>query len=119
MSSLSPELQRLRTLQAMRAAGLNLSIVWMRYFQLSGDADELDIDAYLNGLTYLTLLDRDLVAHAVNELINEQPRPAAPYSTNPDNADNWKELDGFGVLRSPEALTESDERDGDGRGQCG
>lgn len=77
---LSPEEQRLRTLDAIRAARLDVQQVWVRYFSLTGNADELEIDAYLHGATCFAPLDRNLVAHAVNELISEIPRPTAPYS---------------------------------------
>jgi hypothetical protein len=79
----SPEEQRLRTLHAMRAVGLDVTVVWIRYFSLTGNADEVDIDAYLHGLTCLPPLDRNLVSHAVNELIAETPPPAAPYTDDP------------------------------------
>jgi hypothetical protein len=80
MTRISAEQQRLRSLQAMRIVKLDVPTVWMRYFELTGDADEIDVDAYLHGLTYLAPLDRDLVSHAINELINEMTPPAAPYS---------------------------------------
>jgi hypothetical protein len=72
----------------MQASRLDLQSVWIRYFSLAGNADEFEIDAYLNGLTCLTPLDRDLVSHAVNELISETAQPTAPYSNDPhDPAD--------------------------------
>jgi hypothetical protein len=77
---LSPEDQRLRTLHAIQTMGLNVQQVWLRYFSLTGDADEFALDAYLHGATSFAPLDRNLVAHAVNELISEAPRPAAPYT---------------------------------------
>ncbi|MHA7240206.1 hypothetical protein [Arthrobacter sp. TMS1-12-1] len=80
MSGPTPEDQRRRTLDAIRAVGLDLQAVWMRYFELTGDADKIDVDAYLNGLLSLPPLDRDLISHAVNELISEIPPPTAPYS---------------------------------------
>ena len=71
------------TRYAMQQAGLFLNDVWMRYFSFTGAAGEYEIDAYLNGSLELPAHDRDLIAHAVNELINElPPPPTAPYSTN-------------------------------------
>ncbi len=72
------EEQRRLTLHAMQASRLDLQDVWIRYFSLAGNADEFEIDAYLNSLTCLTPLDRDLVSHAVNELISETAPPTAP-----------------------------------------
>jgi hypothetical protein len=64
----------------MQVVGLDVPSVWIRYFSLTGNADEVDVDAYLHGLTCLPPLDRNLVSHAVNELIAETPPPAAPYT---------------------------------------
>ncbi|MHA7279866.1 hypothetical protein ACX80I_15870 [Arthrobacter sp. MDT3-44] len=78
--TLPPEEQRQHTLHAMQAAGLTVQELWIHYFALSGDADEFDLDAYLHGVAPLQQLDRDLVSHAVNELIAQTPPPTAPYS---------------------------------------
>ena len=78
-----PQEQARATREAMEEAGLALSAVWMRYFSFTGAAGEYEIDAYLNGSMELPAHDRDLVAHAVNELIQElPPRRMAPYSPN-------------------------------------
>jgi 8-oxo-dGTP pyrophosphatase MutT (NUDIX family) len=67
--------------EAMEESGIPLGEVWMRYFSFTGAAGEYEIDAYLNGSLELTPHERDLLAHAVNELINElPPRRKAPYS---------------------------------------
>ncbi|UKA76571.1 hypothetical protein [Arthrobacter sp. FW306-07-I] len=71
------------TREAMKEAGITLSAVWMRYFSFTGAAGEYEIDAYLNGSLELPTHERDLVSHAVNELIKELlPRRMAPYSPN-------------------------------------
>ncbi|GAB5077227.1 hypothetical protein [Arthrobacter sp. AD-310] len=78
-----PEKQAQATRQAMDEAGLPLHIVWMRYFSFTGSAGEYEVDAYLNGSLKLPAHERDLVSHAVNELIKELPPPRmAPYSSN-------------------------------------
>jgi len=78
-----PQEQAQATRQAMEEAGLTLSAVWMRYFSFTGAAGEYEIDAYLNGSLELPAHERDLVSHAVNELIKElPPRRMAPYSPN-------------------------------------
>jgi hypothetical protein len=78
-----PDEQAQATLEAMEEAGLSLHVVWMRYFSFTGAAGEYEIDAYLNGSMELSAHERDLVAHAVNELIKElPPRRMAPYSKN-------------------------------------
>ncbi|MFJ7214899.1 PP2C family protein-serine/threonine phosphatase [Amycolatopsis sp. NPDC098790] len=55
--------------------------LWMRYFALGGSQSLLELDAYLNGLTTLPRVDRDMLAHAVNERLDELAGPPrAPYS---------------------------------------
>jgi hypothetical protein len=72
--------QRHLTAAAILAAHLTVQDVWVRYFGLTGDIDEYELDAYLNGLITLPSLECDLIAHAVNELIDEvAPLPRAPY----------------------------------------
>ncbi len=104
MTRYSPEEQRQRTLHAIHAGGLHLENVWLRYFSLTGNADEFEIDAYLNGLTILTPQDRNLVSHAVNELISETPAPTAPYTDEP--SDEPIAQDATGVLNILDELDE-------------
>ena len=81
-----PEYQARATREAMEEAGLPINAVWMRYFSFTGAAGEYEIDAYLNGSLALPAHERDLVAHAVNELIKElPPRRLAPYSSSNSN----------------------------------
>jgi hypothetical protein len=69
------------TREAMDHAGLTSADVWLRYFGLSGEAGEYEVDAYLNGLLTLPPVQRDLLSHAVNELSDGTPgQPRAPYS---------------------------------------
>jgi hypothetical protein len=67
----------------MEESGIKLRDVWMRYFSFTGAVGEYEVDAYLNGSLELPEYDRNLVAHAVNELIKElPPRRLAPYTSN-------------------------------------
>ncbi len=60
---------------------LTLEQLWMRYFGLGGTFSLFDLDAYLNGLTTLARVDRDMIAHAINERLDELGGPPrAPYS---------------------------------------
>lgn len=72
--------QRRRLRAAIRAAGIPVSELWLKYFSLSGDAGEYEVEAYLQGLLSLPPVQRDLLALAANELIDDLPRPRAPYS---------------------------------------
>ncbi|WP_407681111.1 hypothetical protein [Pseudarthrobacter siccitolerans] len=51
---------------------------------MSGDAGEYEVEAYLQGLLSLPPVQRDLLALAANELIDDLPRPHAPYSDDFD-----------------------------------
>ncbi|MDQ0119819.1 hypothetical protein J2T22_003014 [Pseudarthrobacter defluvii] len=72
--------QRRRLRAAMKAADISISALWLKYFGLSGDAGEYEVEAYLQGLLSLPASQRDLLALAANELIEDLPRPRAPYS---------------------------------------
>ena len=45
--------------------------LWIRYFALGGDADLIDVEAHLAGLMPLPAGQRDMLAHAVNERLDE------------------------------------------------
>jgi hypothetical protein len=60
---------------------LSLEQLWMRYFALGGTGDLTDVDAYLNGLGDLPDHECDLLAHAVNERLDELfTRHRVPYT---------------------------------------
>lgn len=66
---------------AFDAADLTLEQLWMRYFALGGNADLLEIDAQLSALVQLDAGQRDILAHALNERIDELASlRRAPYS---------------------------------------
>ena len=72
--------QRLSVGAAIQAADLQLAHVWARYGELDGNADLFELQAYLAGLFPLTTTECNLLAQAVNELIDElPPRPRAGY----------------------------------------
>lgn len=83
---------RHRFLDAVGATGLSLEELWLRYFGLGGDAGKIEIDAYLSGLAPLSALQHDLLAHAVNERLDEISPPRAPYA---------EEFDGTGSGSGP------------------
>ncbi|WP_167133832.1 GAF domain-containing protein [Arthrobacter sedimenti] len=62
--------QQWSAIQTVRAAGLHLEDVFTTYFGLSGDADELEVQGYLSGLVMLPAPQRDLLAQAINELLD-------------------------------------------------
>ncbi len=75
------EEQRALIGRAMEESGFSAGEVWMHYFSLSGDVDEYEVEAYLAGLMPMPATECDLLALAVNELIDElPPRLRAPFS---------------------------------------
>jgi len=66
--------------QAYDAAQLSVPELWLRYFALGGVASELEVDAYLNGAITLPAFQHDMLAHAINERLDEITPPSAPYS---------------------------------------
>ncbi len=83
--------QRRRLRDAIYAAGIPVSELWLRYFGIAGDAGEYEVEAYMQGLISLPPLQRDLLAMAANELIDDTPRPHAPYG---DEFDGGRSDDG-------------------------
>jgi len=72
--------QRAMLRSAVQAAGISIGDLWLHYFSLGGTVGEYEVEAYLQGLLSLPSLQRDLLAMAANELIDDMPRPRAPYS---------------------------------------
>jgi Stage II sporulation protein E (SpoIIE) len=66
---------------AFSGADLTLEQLWTRYFALGGAAGLVEVDAYLHGLMPLPASQRDMLAHAINERLDELTWPhRAPYT---------------------------------------
>ena len=66
---------------ALQHADLTLEQLWMRYFAMGGDADLMDVDAHLAGLLPLPNAQQDMLAHSVNERLDELiSQHRVPYS---------------------------------------
>lgn len=65
----------LRSLQGV--VGLSSRELWLRYVALGGNADELAVDAQLHGLLELGPGEFNVLAHALNEEVDELPE--APF----------------------------------------
>lgn len=86
MSDYAAEEERQRCLieAAMTAAAFVLADVWRRYVETGGHADLFELEAYLGGLMPLPVTECNLLARALNELIDEEPPlPRAPYRPEP------------------------------------
>jgi hypothetical protein len=77
----SPERQGSALQAALELAELSVEQLWMRYFGLGGSADLMDVDAHLAGLVTLPPAEADMLAHAVNERLDERVAESrVPYS---------------------------------------
>jgi hypothetical protein len=76
-------LQQWTAAQAVRGAGLSASEVWLYYLGAGGSLDELEVEGYLTGLLPVPAGQRDLIADAINELleVGGSPVDGAHYST--------------------------------------
>lgn len=68
--------------EALERAGVEVKHLWFHYFTLGGYAREIEVDAYLHHCMHLPAFQRDLLAHAANELIAQQPPLRAPYTSD-------------------------------------
>ncbi len=67
--------------RAREQTGLSRNQLWLRYFELGGDATPLELEAALTGLVRLNRLQHDIVAHALNERFMELGRNhPVPYA---------------------------------------
>ncbi|MBO3085477.1 PP2C family protein-serine/threonine phosphatase [Cellulomonas fengjieae] len=66
---------------AYRRAHLSLDDLWLAYFTLGGEAGPMEVEAYLHGLMPLPRGQRDMLAHAVNERLDDlTTRLRVPYT---------------------------------------
>jgi hypothetical protein len=79
--SQSEEEQRRMVAACFARTGLTVEQLWLRYFALGGDVSQFELDAFLQGLMTLPRMQRDMIAHAVNERLDEVTGPRrVPYS---------------------------------------
>jgi hypothetical protein len=73
--------QQHRTVSAARRAGLDAEELWIRYFAVGGSLAQVEVEAYLSGVQVMPALERDVLAHALNEVLEELGHDVrAPYS---------------------------------------
>jgi hypothetical protein len=77
---LSPRIQAFVT--AQRRGELTLQQLWLRYIALTGTCGAFEIDAFLHGLSDLPAAEQDILAHALNERLDEVHQASqVPYRT--------------------------------------
>ena len=72
---------------ACRRGQLDVAQLWFRYIALGGDADPLELEAYLLGLMPLDDYQYDILAHALNERLAELGLPRDVPYTRPEPGD--------------------------------
>lgn len=74
--------QRRRFEESLRHTDISIEELWLRYFSLGGQVGQFEVEAYIHGAMALPALQRDLLAHALNERLDEvySQEPRAPYS---------------------------------------
>lgn len=87
--------KRQQLARAVRFWKLSTSDIWLHYFSLGGTVGEYELDAYVNASYQLSALQHDILAQAVNELIDSMPEPPrAAYSDDEDlDADSNRDDD--------------------------
>jgi hypothetical protein len=55
---------------AFEAAPLTLEQIWIKYFGIGGKAGLTEVQAYIYGAFSLPPIERDILAHALNETLN-------------------------------------------------
>jgi hypothetical protein len=87
----SDDLQLKQLRRALPLAGLTVGELWLRYFSIGGSAGQFEIEAYLFAAHALPTLERDLVAHAINERFMDLGMDVrVPYSADigPDQGES-------------------------------
>jgi hypothetical protein len=80
---ISEYVQQWTAIEAVSAACFSPAEVWESYRDIGGTQDQLEVVGYLAGIVELSALDRDLISHAVNEMILDRDLPVegAHYSS--------------------------------------
>lgn len=55
---------------AFEGAPLTFEQIWIKYFGIGGVAGLIEAQAYVHGALNFPALERDLLAHALNEILN-------------------------------------------------
>jgi hypothetical protein len=85
--------QRLRFEELLRNTDMRIEDLWLRYFSIGGIAGQFEIEAYIHGAIALPALQRDILAHALNERLDEIKATdgRAPYSRGSEDAGRLQE----------------------------
>ncbi|WP_209323712.1 hypothetical protein [Brevibacterium renqingii] len=77
--------RRRKLAEAVEFWDVTLTGVWLHYVSLGGELTEYELDAYLHEAYFMTPYQHDILAEAVNELIDMlPPPPRAPLTNEPE-----------------------------------
>ncbi|MHA7277104.1 GAF domain-containing protein [Arthrobacter sp. HLT1-21] len=81
---MDPYLQQWFARLAAVNSGLDFDSAWIYYTGIGGSCDLVEFTAYLHGLMQLDDLQRDMVSHAINEMLDDVNSPVrrAAYTTD-------------------------------------
>ncbi|SDT09521.1 hypothetical protein SAMN04488543_3020 [Friedmanniella luteola] len=80
MAERSQEEDRAALAAVYSRADLRLSELWLAYFALGGNAGQYEVEAYLTGMTELGDHEHNVLAHALNEELDDRgSAERAPY----------------------------------------
>lgn len=83
MADKTPDEHQRELAAAFIGTQLGVEELWLRYFALGGDAGRVEIEAYVAGLMPLQPLQHNILAHAINERLDELgPPQRAPYRSD-------------------------------------
>jgi hypothetical protein len=83
---MTQQTQQHSTWRAAYHAKLTAEEIWLHYFSIGGNLPVFELDAYLHGSYPLPAGERDMIALALNELIDDLPqRPRAERGVEPTN----------------------------------
>ncbi len=75
--------------QFRRDAGLSHGDLWLRYFELGGMSNALELEGFLYGVLHPSAHDREVIAQALNERFVElggnHPVPYSETDASPEN----------------------------------
>ena len=93
MSTDEDELGRRQLEFYMNHSGLTIDELWLRQISIGGDADALEVEAYVLGLLRLDPYQHDIIAQALNEHFLDQGQDhPVPYSHVWDNRGRFPDV---------------------------
>lgn len=84
--------QQHSTRLAAQDAGLTANDLWFHYYSVGGNLPVFELDAYLHGMYRLPVGERNTIALALNELIDDLPQRRKAefvYGPGPGSSNAW------------------------------